>query len=246
MPNFGSYFEEWSLRIFSLFLATLPVFILAACAPAPLETPSASDIGVPAETLSSVTETSTSDMLPLDPGELYYYINRERIPLALSLDWIALRVVDDQKETQILEIVSGLVDEGDETLQIPYPRTKLVRLPPRLSSDDVVKLINTLRSNVRGSAFVNPVFSDESALLILTDEFIANFPSDMPDQEISAINSMNHVEVIETLLGQPRFFVLRVLPGSRMDSLAMANYYCEQLGVAAEPNFLRLQSGPTP
>ncbi|MCW5879116.1 MAG: S8 family serine peptidase, partial [Anaerolineales bacterium] len=184
--------------------------------------------------------------MPFDLNDLYYYVEDERVSLELSLDWIAVRSTAQEfgQAAQVLEGIEALAAVSGEVLQIPHPRITLVSLHAEGSPSGLAETVNTIRAYANGISLANPVFVHPDALMVVTDEFIATFPSSMSSQQIQSVNSANHVEQVEPLLDQPNTFVLRVLPAARLDALSMANYYQEELGISAAPNFLRLLSLP--
>ena len=77
--------------------------------------------------------------------------------------------------------------------------------------------------------------------MIVTDEFIATFPAETGKEDLQAINSLQHVEIVESIMGQANTYVLRVTEESELDALSMANLYRES-GWALESahNFTRI------
>ena len=112
--------------------------------------------------------------------------------------------------------------------------------------ETLIQGINSMRAAPSSFVAANPVFQTADAELIISDQFVATFPAGESQEEINALNSSHGTEIVEPILGQENTFVLRVLPESQLDALAMANLYQESgATVSAAPNFVRI-TRPSP
>ena len=184
------------------------------------------------------TQTSAPD------GAFYYYYFNDRVPLTVSLKWVAVKFASDKAEEQTaaLQNFDNLVEANDKAREIPHPKLILLPLKAGLTIQSLKDGIDSLRKDHSHFLWANPVFqSGNSEELVITDEFIASFPPEKTRVEIDSINSSHKVELVEPISGQVNTFVLRVSPAVETDSLSMANLFQES-GAAkyAAPNFLHI------
>jgi hypothetical protein len=177
------------------------------------------------------------------PGDqsFYYYADGARIPLTLSLQWIAVKFASRDPARQAAALQSPSLGSLEGAKQIPVPELTLVPLREGLSTEALVQEINSLRADRSSFLQVNPVFQAEDVKMIVTDEFIATFSAGKEKEDIDQLNSSHGVEIVEPVLGQANTFVLRVMEKAELDALAMANLYQESgIAVSAAPNFVRV------
>ena len=178
-------------------------------------------------------------------GQYYYYVDGERVPLTPSMDWVSVRFVTNDPAGQVAALAaSGApLDLPATARRIPNPQLSLWPLRPGVTADSLALAINAMRAKPDTFLGVDPVFQTSDAEMVMTDEFIATFPADKSLKEIDALNASHGVERAEAVLGQEHTFVLKVRPGSRLDSLAMANLYQESgMAIHAAPDFVRILS----
>jgi hypothetical protein len=180
-------------------------------------------------------------LLPADGSSFYYYASGEKIPLQPSPGWIAVQFASTDPAEQSAALEDSLVDSGEPARELPTPGWALLAVRADLAPQALIEGINALRLDRTGFRQVNPVFETDDAMMIVTDQFIATFPAEQGKEEIDRINSSQHVEIVEALLGQANTFVLRVTDEAGMDALSMANLY-QETGLArdAAPNFIRI------
>jgi subtilisin family serine protease len=193
--------------------------------------------------LGSVPAETRAHPAAQDGGSFYYYVEGRRTPLTPSLEWVAVLSGDEgfSAQGEILLNSEIIAQSLEEARTIPYPEMTLVPLAPGLSAAALVEGIDAVRGELGSVVSVNPVFQTVDAEMVVTDEFIAAFPSGMSRDEIDFMNASHAVEMVEPILGQANTFVLRVTAGADLDALAMANLYQESgLAEDAAPNFVRI------
>jgi hypothetical protein len=171
----------------------------------------------------------------------YYYADGVRIPLTLSLKWIAVKFASTDPAKQAAALRDSRVGSLEQAQQIPVPELTLVPLREGMTTEALMQEINTLRADRSSFLQVNPVFQAEDVEMIITDEFIATFSTEKEKEEIDNLNSSHGVKIVEPILGQANTFVLRVTEKADLDSLSMANLYQESgIAISAAPNFVRV------
>jgi hypothetical protein len=197
------------------------------------------------------TQTASFPLSSVDRAEVrlsrtgedrfYYYVGGVRTPLALSMQWIAVKFASPDPTNQSAAAQNSILGPLEQAQPSPVPELTLVPLQENLSRKAIAEGINTLRADRASFLQVNPVFQSGDAQLILTDQFIATFPAGKEKEEIDQINSSHGVEIVEPILGQANTFVLRVTEKAELDPLAMANLYQESgIATSAAPNFVRI------
>jgi len=223
-----------AIGLFALLFSTF-VVSCAGNAPSTVETTQAATISV-----SHIVKAGIQP-LPSDGNSFYYYANGNRIPLVLSLKWIAVKFVSDDATKQASALKNSITGPLDQANQIPQLKLTILPLQDGLTIQTLVEGINSLRAN---AAFlqVNPVFQTEDAEMTLTDEFIATFPAGKSMEEIEDINLSYGVEIVDPILGQENTFVLRATVKAGRDTLSLANLYQENgVAIYSAPNFVRIK-----
>jgi hypothetical protein len=180
--------------------------------------------------------------LPSDGNSFYYYASGNRIPLTLSLKWMAVKFVSDDSKKQANALINSIAGPLSQAHQIPQLKLAILPLQDGLTIQTLVNGINSLRANATDFLQVNPVFQTEDAEMTLTDEFIVTFPAGKSMEEIEAINLSYGVEIVDPILGQENTFVLRATVNARRDTLSLANLYQESgVAIYSAPNFVRIK-----
>ncbi len=186
--------------------------------------------------------------LAADGASFYYYADGQRIPLQPSLKWVSVKFASTEAAKQSSALRSSATSLGslDQARHIPSPELTLLPVQAGTTVQSLIQNINAMRATPSSFQAVNPVFQMDDVEMVSTDQFIATFPVEKSLEEINALNASLGAEVVEPLLGQENTFVLKVLPGSGSDALAMANMYQESgAALSAAPNFVRItQSSP--
>jgi hypothetical protein len=197
------------------------------------------------------TQTASSPLSSIDRAEVrlsrsgddpfYYYVGGVRTPLALSMQWIAVKFASPDPKEQSAAMQNSILGPLEQAQPSPVPELTLLPLQENLSRKAIAEGINTLRADRSSFLQVNPVFQTNEAQLIITDQFIATFSAEKEKEEIDQINSSHGVEIVEPILGQANTFVLRVTEKADLDTLSMANLYEESsIAASAAPNFVRI------
>jgi hypothetical protein len=194
-----------------------------------------------AETSLTSEVGSNFPVLASDGSSFYYYSSGARIPLTPSLHWIAVKFVSTDPAEQSAALQGSIVDSQEPGREVPAPEWVLLPLQEDMTIERLIEGINSLRADRPRFRHVNPVFQAEDAEMIVTDQFIAAFPADKSKEEIAAINSSQHVELVDFILGQANTYILRVADEAGLDALSMANLYQESgMAMDAAPNFIRI------
>jgi len=186
--------------------------------------------------------------LAADGTSFYYYADGQRVPLQASLNWVSVKFAstDISKQSAALRSSATPLGSLDQARHIPRPELTLLPIQGGTTVQTLVQGINAMRATPSSFLAVNPVFQTADAEMVITDQFIATFPVEESLEEINALNASLGTEIVEPILGQENTFVLNVLPGAGLDSLAMSNLYQESgAALNAAPDFVRIkQSSP--
>ncbi len=234
-----------------LFLALVVASLMAGCAQSAAEVIPATGSATSLPEAVQAAQTAIPSLHPVDQGgpqplpvdgsSFYYYAEGVRIQLTPSLSWIAVKFASDDLAEQSAALQGSIAGPLDQARRLPNPVLTLLPVRQGLTTQQLIEGINSLRANRSSFLQVNPVFQSGNAEMVLTDEFIAAFPTEKGKEEISALNSSHGVETVESVLGQENTFVLRVTTHAHLDALGMANLYQEEgLALYAAPNFLRI------
>jgi subtilisin family serine protease len=171
--------------------------------------------------------------------ENYYYVGDKKIKLNEVPDSFALRYKEDisprRIERKLLD-QPGLA-ETEERKSMPTNRLVIVTLPHTRGLADVKDTLKNLEGD-NDVEFVVPVFREPKSGLrvIVADEIIVKFKSDISREQIDNFNVKNGTEIAEKDPFVPNQYTLKVK--NPRDTLAIANKYHESdLTEFAEPNF---------
>ena len=180
--------------------------------------------------------------LSSDSSSFYYYVSENRVPLTLSLKWIAVKFASGDPSQQSVALKGSIADSLEQAEQFSLYGVTLLPVKEGITFEALVEGINLLRANTADFLQVNPVFQAGDTGMIVTDEFIATFPPEMSMDEINAVNASYGVELGDPILGQENTFVLKATTATKMDTLSLANLYQESgVAVYAAPNFVRVK-----
>ena len=180
--------------------------------------------------------------LSSDSSSFYYYVSENRVPLTLSLKWIAVKFASGDLSQQSAALKGSIADSLEQAEQFSRYGVTLLPVQEGITFEALVEGINLLRANTADFLQVNPVFQAGDTGMIVTDEFIVTFPPEMSMEEINAVNASYGVELGDPILGQENTFVLKATTATKMDTLSLANLYQESgVAVYAAPNFVRVK-----
>jgi hypothetical protein len=135
--------------------------------------------------LLSLTDQEDVQLLPLGGSSFYYYANGDRIPLTPSLKWISVKFVSTNPAEQSAALQGSIVSQLEQARQIPVPKLALLPLRRELTTELLIRGINSLRAIHSHFLQVNPVFQTEDAEMIITDQFIAAFSPDKGKRKLT-------------------------------------------------------------
>ena len=180
-------------------------------------------------------------------SDFYYYSEGQRIPLTPSLDWVSVKFAsaDPSRQSTAVHDSDVPLESLDQARPIPHAGLTLLPVQPGETVQTLVEGVNAMRAAPDRFTDVTPVFETPDAEMVITNEFIASFPSGTRLEDIQALNAAHGVEIVEPILGQENTFVMRLASGSALDALATANLYQESgLTLYAVPNFVRVKERP--
>jgi len=197
--------------------------------------------------LVSAQDESGGGIAPLaDNGSsLYYYVDGQQVNLTPSLDWVSVKFasMDVEEQDSVTGKFSATVAPLAGAREITHLGLTLLPLQDGLGVKNLIQGVNAMRGSSDDFLQVNPVYDYADVKMVVSDEFVAAFPSEMSMAQIEAINLAHGVELLEPIMAQENTFVLRVTAASPLDALAMANLYQESGSVLySAPNFVRLSS----
>jgi len=171
-------------------------------------------------------------------SEYWYYYQDEKVPLLVIDGEIAVGFVDGVRSLDKSNAITALnsLTASIEITELPTPEVSLLKLDKGLNKRDMVAALDDLRKDPSVS-YVYPVFGTPDSRIVLTDQFIARFRSEISEESIKSLNDRNHVEIFKKML-LPDTYLLRA--GNGVDTLTIANLYHESdLTLYAEPDFVR-------
>jgi subtilisin family serine protease len=171
--------------------------------------------------------------------EDFFYSNGQKSPVVISLTSIGILAKDGVSTKQI----DTLADMLNLAIIREFPGGIFVlALEDTLSKAGLVTYAREIRDRqaeiVVQSGLVVTLVGEE-APLILTDEFIAKFKSNVTKAQVDELNETYGVEIISKNPHVENQFLLRISAASKMDALQMANRYHENALVEfSHPNFI--------
>lgn len=197
-----------------------------------------------AEFAPIAAETTTTLDKPLETQpNFYYYVDGDRILLTPSLEWVSVRFVSaepGERESVLLPYASQL-GRVEDVRELPAPALTLLPLRKGASLQNLLDLLQAMRSDSDSIVFANPLFETADVWMTFDDQFIAGFSAETTRAGIDGLNAQYDVEVVDTISGQDNVFVLRVSSGSGLDALTAANLYQESgIVIHAAPDFIRI------
>lgn len=171
-----------------------------------------------------------------DPGYFYYSHNRQ-IPLTLSTEYVGVRFAPGTYSSSYLNQFSNdpIAKTGHKHLE--QHELTLLKTAPGLAEGSMQALHNNMRSQPEVE-LVLPVFSAPGALMLVTQEFIAQFSAHTSEREINALNAQHKVDIVQKASWADDTFILKTRGG---DCLKTANLYHQLPEVVyAHPDFVRI------
>jgi len=168
----------------------------------------------------------------------FYYYYTEKIHLNVSAEMVTIRFADNlSKEAKeaLIRADAGLRDISDEKLPFGLVLAITKEGADKEAVTQAVERLNKLPE----VKYCTPVFQYRHLTLILTDEFIVRFKTDMTSQEIETLNKKHGVSIVRVSPYRHNRYVLRVMNPKHKSVLEMANIY-NQLPQTeyGTPNFL--------
>jgi subtilisin family serine protease len=169
----------------------------------------------------------------------YYYVGDKKVKLNKLLDSFAVKYKEDVPPHAIERKLLDMPDlaDAEERKDMPVNRLLIVTLPQSRRLADVKESLQNIEDDERVE-FVIPVYREpQSGLrIVVTDEIIVRFKSDVSNEAIDRLNKETGVEIIKKDRYVPNQYTLKVKDPNK--AFAIANKYHESnLTEFAEPNF---------
>lgn len=179
-----------------------------------------------------------------ETGTDYYVVDGQRIELAVSQKYMALKVAPaiDAAGVQSLKatIDSGAVGIVRESPVLERYGIVLVEIGEGVGPSS----FRTAMDNMSATEEVesqNPVYSIGEVDQVLTNEFIVQFTSDASEESINRSLSSRNAEIIEKHDKIANRYTVRFPGKSAREALAISNqYHQDALVEFSEPNFIRI------
>jgi subtilisin family serine protease len=171
--------------------------------------------------------------------EDFYYSNGKKVPVMVFLDRIGVITSEKVKPEQARAFIRSL---GLRIIQ-EYPGGMVILgLNTAQERNQVVKFARDVRR--RGGEIIKDagiviISKEDTTPMVVTDEFIALFKSQVTRAQIEELNRSNGVEIVRADKFVKNQFLLRTTDNSRADALLTANFYHDnqRLVLFAHPNF---------
>ncbi|WP_254907422.1 S8 family peptidase [Bacillus thuringiensis] len=172
-------------------------------------------------------------------SELYYWYEGNKIPLQLSMTKRAVKFDQPSSSSEDRREIfnsMGAVSSDSNVVDL----TNGIFLFNVVSQENEGATVS-LSSTPQGANPLMVFEAEDKTPMILTEEFIAQFKSEITREKIDKFNEKNNVIIVAENEWEPNSFVLAVVNGKEEDSLKMANKYQQnEIVVHAHPNFVRL------
>jgi serine protease len=197
-------------------------------------------------TYVALAQTSSSD-------GLYYLYQGQRIPLTVREDAIAVEGKTTERSggsfslqlRQHLQGTRGTNTDSPAEVEVdPLGETyALVGIPS--AAQDNIDQLRTDIEQFEGTEAILPVLtgSDDQATLVLPNEIVVSFESNLSENQIQAILEQQNLEIIRPLRFTNNRYLVRSRSASGVEVLGAANRLYQTIGVrSATPNFIPASS----
>ncbi|RKD30147.1 S8 family peptidase [Lacrimispora algidixylanolytica] len=164
--------------------------------------------------------------------ELFYWSNEKKISLKISDLYRAFKD-NSNKESKNKSFTSNLNSNLTDLKNGIILET--------ISENQVNESKSFSSKNQRENDDFMVVETEDKTPMILTNQFIIQFKSDVTAEEINELNDFNNVKVIENINGEDNTFLVETTEGNAESALELANtYQKDDKVIYAQPNFVRL------
>jgi subtilisin family serine protease len=175
----------------------------------------------------------------------YYYSRGEKIYGKMDTSIVALQIPKDFKRASYSSVIDSMqgkyLDESiDYVKAFQQEGISFIKIS---KPADVVKnklYYNQFMRISPNTVVGHPFFiEDEKYPVIVTDEFIVRFKTDIKEADIEKFNRSKNIQVVKKNPHHKSQYLLKVAAGGKINALEMANQYYESNNVDfALPNFL--------
>ncbi|HEY9072993.1 MAG TPA: hypothetical protein VIN67_02575, partial [Desulfobaccales bacterium] len=165
----------------------------------------------------------------------FYYSSGKKIPLKLSPYKVAVRfsTTPAALAPQLQNLIQGPTGKKIDN--------NLVIVPLKGITGDIPGVLAKLKADPAVESAL-PVYTAPGADMVVTDEFIAKFKTDVSEDEVSRINAGYGVQIVKKASWDPNTYILQATQG---EALETANRYHDMAEVEyAHPNFVRFMQHP--
>lgn len=171
----------------------------------------------------------------------FFYSDDNQSPVIVYLDSLGVLVKEGVSADELAQIATPL------RLRVVHALNEsffILSVTDSLTRGDLVKLARDLKNRgidliVQTGLVVRPITTEVP--LVASDDFIAQFFSNVESEQIEALNRENSVEIVMQNPFVPNQYLLRVTEASQLDALKMANRYHENdMMEFAHPDFVRV------
>jgi subtilisin family serine protease len=164
--------------------------------------------------------------------ELFYWSNEKKVSLKRSDLYRAFKD-NSNKESKNKSFTSNLNSNLTDLKNGIILET--------ISENQVNESNSFSSKNQRENDDFMVVETEDKTPMILTNQFIIQFKSDVTAEEINKLNDFNNVKVIENINGGDNTFLVETTEGNAESALELANtYQKDDKVIYAQPNFVRL------
>ncbi|WP_313072148.1 S8 family serine peptidase [Lacrimispora sp.] len=164
--------------------------------------------------------------------ELFYWSNEKKVSLKRSDLYRAFKD-NSNKESKNKSFTSNLNSNLTDLKNGIILET--------ISENQVNESNSFSSKNQRENDDFMVVETEDKTPMILTNQFIIQFKSDVTAEEINKLNDFNNVKVIENINGGDNTFLVETTEGNAESALKLANtYQKDDKVIYAQPNFVRL------
>jgi hypothetical protein len=173
----------------------------------------------------------------------FYYSSKERIPIFIRFDQIALRPLPNFDANEIEEQArkAGLLRESEE-IEVLEGHNLLLSPITGVTEDEELRSLLLKWRTLPAARFATPIFQYGKIRLVLTDELIVQFQEDLSADTIRQRLARLGLSPVKTSKAIPNHVVAKVEVVTGFEALEKANALHEEKEdiVFAEPNFVQL------
>lgn len=160
-------------------------------------------------------------------SDYYYYGNGVKRPLWLSPTKVTVRFTPAMTQNDIRNFI--LSDSALSPRKGPFPLLERFLVLYVQPGSDIESLVQRLRAR-QEVEMANPVYLlQDSAVVLVTDQFVTQFSLWVPHSTIDSLNALHGVVIHDSISPQaPNLYLLKLTGKLNKDVLTTANQYYEE------------------